>query len=47
MGLALMNLSLLYLHRTAFQSSEPFLVIITIGIHIGILTLINYENIFK
>jgi putative effector of murein hydrolase len=46
-GLVLLNLLFFELHRIAFQSSEPFLVIITFLIHLFVVIKIPYEKIYK
>jgi putative effector of murein hydrolase len=46
-GLVMLNLSLIWLHRIMFQSSEPFLIVFSVLIHLGIMIGIPYRKIFK
>jgi hypothetical protein len=47
MGLVLLNLLFFWLHRLVFQSSEPFLVIITLLLHFIVVVKLPYEKIYK
>jgi hypothetical protein len=46
-GLVLINLLFFELHRIAFQSSEPFLVIVTFLVHLFIIIRLPYEKFYK
>jgi Ca2+/Na+ antiporter len=46
-GLVLLNLLFIWLHRIAFQSSAPFLVIVTFLIHLFVIIRLPYEKIYK
>jgi putative effector of murein hydrolase len=47
LGLVILNLVFIWVHRIMFQSSEPFLVIITILIHFFVITKIPYKKIYN
>jgi hypothetical protein len=46
-GLFIVNILFFWLHRVMFQSSLPFLVIITILLHLVFLIYLPYEKIYK
>jgi hypothetical protein len=47
LGLVVLNLVLIWGHHILFQSPLPFLVLLSILIHVVIIIKIPYEKIFK
>jgi len=46
-GLIIINLFFLWVHRLAFQSSEPFSALVTLLLHFIFVLMIPYHKIYK